>query len=41
MALELPRVIDHPFSSRSATMVSDDAPIRRRRQKQNRDNAAT
>ena len=27
MALELPRVIDHPFCSRSSTMVPDDAPI--------------
>jgi len=27
MALDPQRVIDHPFSSRSATMVPDDAPI--------------
>ena len=41
MALEPQRMINHPLSSRSVTMVPDDAPITHRRQKENRDNAAT
>ena len=41
MALEPQRMIDHPLSSRSVTIVPDDAPIHTGAKKANRDNAAT